>query len=215
MMRQALVALGPRTVLPVLLVGGAALALGALFVPRAESDAGLYQLVLHAPEAPNSFYLSAWADGGPVLTAHDGSDHQAIVFTRRGDEHDGCSWLGTERLVPLAPGVYHYSYRETLLACSPDARPFRKTPRDGIVTVERYQGAGAPTALNAVQPPANAWNEVADDDDDDFAEDQFDDDVQAEINAALQEAEQAVRDANQQIADELAAAQQAAADDDE
>lgn len=213
MMRQALVALGPRTVLPVLLAGGAALALGALFLPGAEHGSGMYRLVLHAPEEPRSFYLSAWADGGEVLVAHDGSDHRAIVFTRRGDEHDGCSWLGTERLVPIAPRVYHYTYRETILSCRPDARPFRRTPRNGIVTVEEYDGRGAPTPLDAVQPPANYWNEVADLDDDVAV--QLDDEVEIEVDQALRDAEEAVREANRRIADELAAAAQHDTDDDE
>lgn len=214
MMRQALVALAPRTLLRVALVGGAALALGALLWPRGADDAGLYRMVLHAPELPDAFYVSAWADGGPVLVAHDGSDHRAIVFTRRGDEHDGCSWLGTERLVPLAPRVYHYTYRETILACTPDARPFRKTPREGIVTLEPYHGAGTPTALDAVQAAGNLWN-YDDDDCDDATEAQLDDDVEAEVEAALAQAEQAVRDANEQLADALAEAQAAAADHDE
>jgi hypothetical protein len=204
MMRHALVALGPRTVLPVLLVGGAALALAGVFVPRAEPAPHLYRLVLHAPEGPGFVYLSAWSDGAEVLAAHDASDHRAMVFTRRADEPDGCSWLGTERLVPIGARLYEYTYRETLLACRPDARPYVKTPRAGLVTVERYEGEGTPTALSAVQAPVLPQPVV---------DPLVDDDVAIEVNRALREAEQAVRDANQQVADALAAAQYAAGDD--
>src|SRR4051794_29633912 len=59
MMRQALVALGPKSVVAGVLVGGAALALGAIFIPHAaaSSNPGMYRLVLHAPEESGAFYL--------------------------------------------------------------------------------------------------------------------------------------------------------------
>ena len=65
MMRQAVTALGPRSVLAGVLVGSAALALGALFIPRAVAGQapGMYRLVLHAPEQEGAFYISAWAEG--------------------------------------------------------------------------------------------------------------------------------------------------------
>lgn len=193
MIRQALVALGPRTVLPVLLLGSAALALGPHLAAKAPTT--MYRLVLHAPAEPDAFYLSAWAEG-EVLQAHDGSDHRAIVFTRRAEEHDGCSWLGVERLVPLSAHLYQYSYRETVLACRPDAVPFCKTPREGLVTVEKYEGTGAPTALFGVQRPADMWNDLGDHDV-----------LAARVNAVIGESEATVRAANQDLADALAATQ--------
>jgi hypothetical protein len=170
MIRQAIVALGPKSVLAGVLVGGAALALGTLFVPRTLAAPGMYRLVLHAPEESGAFYLSAWNEGG-VFVAHDGSDKQSVTFTRRGDEHDGCSWMGTEKLVPIGARAYAYSYVETILSCRPGANPFRKTPRTGIVTVERWDGAGTATALSGVQPPGDLWN-VASNDCDVDADDQ-------------------------------------------
>src|SRR5206468_1208926 len=115
MLRQALVALGPRTLLPVALVGGAALAGGALLWPQHVAPT-TYRLLLHAPAESSAFYLSAWNEG-EVYVDHDARNRRTLVFTRRADEHDGCTWLGTERLVPLAPTLYHYSYDETILAC--------------------------------------------------------------------------------------------------
>lgn len=180
MIRQAITALGPRTVLPVVLIGGAALALGALFVPHSEPSSGLYRLVLHAPTQPGFMYVSAWNDGDVLIPA---GELKPLTFTRRSDEHDGCTWVGTERLVPIGSRAYHYSYQETIVACGPDADPFVKTPRTGIVTVEPYEGQGAPTALNAIQAPGDLWPQVADDDND--SDDILDDvDVDVEGNAA-------------------------------
>jgi len=169
MLRQALVATGPRTLLPVMLVGGAAIVGAALLWGPSVHAPSAYRLALHAPSDSNAFYLSAWNDG-EVFIDHDARDHKAVVFTRRGDEHDGCTWLGTERLVPIAVNAYHYTYEETILACRPGAVPFYKTPRAGIVTVERARGAPTLTALDGVQPPGSLWNpSVAFDDDSDDA----------------------------------------------
>jgi hypothetical protein len=204
MMRQAVTALGPKTVLAGVLVGSAALALGALFVPRAVAGqaSGMYRLVLHTTEEPGAFYLSAWAEGD-VLAAHDGSDKKSVTYTRRGDEHDGCSWLGTEKLTPITARVYAYSYGETILSCKPDAAPFRKTPRTGIVTLENWSGQGHLTALTGVQPPGELWNRVADSDcdvdvdDEDVAADIAE--AQADIAEAQRDLEEAMRDAKQAI----------------
>ena len=90
MMRQALVALGPKSVATGVLVGGAALALGALFLPRAVASAppsGMYRLVLHAPEQRGAFYVSVWAEGDVFVANNDAKN---LTFVRRGDEHDGC-----------------------------------------------------------------------------------------------------------------------------
>lgn len=198
MIRQAITALGPKSVVTGVLVGGAALALGALFVPRAAAP-GMYRLTLHAPEEAGAFYLSAWNDGD-VFVAHDGSDKQKITFTRRGDEHDGCSWMGTETLTPIGARAYAYSYQETILSCRPDANPFRKTPRTGIVTVERWDGAATATALTAVQPPGDLWNVTA----------------QADCNGCdCDDADEADEDATQAIHDAEDLADNSAVDDDE
>jgi hypothetical protein len=175
------------------LVGGAALALGALFLPRAvASTPGMYRLVLHAPEESRAhFYVSAWADGDVFVT---NADAKSLTFVRRGDEHDGCTWQGTERLTRLSTGVYAYDYKETILSCHPDANPFDKTPRSGIVTVERWNGPATPTAMNAIQAPGNLWNPTAMNDSD------GDDDMVADVDD-VEDAEQAMADAQRELAD--------------
>ncbi|HWE28041.1 MAG TPA: hypothetical protein VHB97_08575 [Polyangia bacterium] len=222
MIRQALVALGPKSVAAGVLVGGAALALGALLVPRAAvapaSGPGMYRLVLHAPEEAGAFYLSAWAEGDVFVPS---SDAKTITFVRRGDEHDGCAWQGTERLTRMSTGVYAYNYAETILSCKPDASPFRKTPRTGIVTVEHWAGQATATALNGIQPPGDLWNTAmndvdcddqvaADDDDGEDAELTLADaqrqlaDAQRELADAQEEVADAVREANEQVKAALA-----------
>lgn len=218
MMRQALVALGPKSVATGVLVGGAALALGALFVPRAVASSSaphMYRLVLHAPDEPGAFYVSAWAEGDVFVPR---SDDKTMTFVRRGDEHDGCSWQGTERLTRLSPGVYAYDYKETILACRPDAMPFRKTPRTGIVTVEPWGGPATATALNAAQAPGDLWNTAMNDSDDDCADDD-DDTADAEQSMAdaqrqILEAQQEIAAAVQQANDEVQAALASDTDDD-
>jgi hypothetical protein len=193
MIRQALVALGPKTMAAGVLVGGAALALGALFLPRAvASTPEMYRLVLHAPEESRAhFYVSAWADGD-VFVAN--ADAKSMTFVRRGDEHDGCTWQGTEKLTRLSTGVYAYDYKETILSCRPDANPFEKTPRSGIVTVERWNGPATPTAMNAIQAPGDLWNPTAMNDSD------CDDDMVADVDD-VEDAEQAMADAQRELAD--------------
>jgi hypothetical protein len=195
MIRQALVALGPKSVAAGVLVGGAALALGALFVPRAvASTPEMYRLVLHAPEEARAhFYVSAWADGD-VFVAN--ADAKSMTFVRRGDEHDGCTWQGTERLTRLSPRVYAYDYKETILSCRPDANPFEKTPRTGIVTVERWNGPATPTAMNAMQAPGDLWNPTAMNDSDSDC----DEDMVADVDD-IEDAEQAMADAQRELAD--------------
>ena len=210
MIRQALVALGPRTLLPLTLVGGAALGLGAFFWPHAAATPGVYRLVLHAPPPPSGFfYVSAWNDGD-VYSSHDAADHQPIVYTRRGQEHDGCLWQGVERLTPVGPHSYRYTYQETILACQSDARPFVKTPRSALVTVEKVTGTPQLTPLDAMQAPGNVWNppeahrcgcQMALDDDADADDDVADDLDEAmaatdqAINEAMAQAVQAIREA--------------------
>jgi hypothetical protein len=202
MLRQALVAYGPRTLLPVMLVGGAAIAGGALlWGPRLHAPSA-YRLTLHAPVDSNAFYLSAWNDG-EVFIDHDARDRKPVVFTRRGDENDGCTWVGTERLIPIAVNAYHYSYEETILSCRPGATPFAKTPRAGIVTVEAADGA-ALTALAGVQPAGEVWNAIAVDNDEDCGNDADLDADLAELQAAAAEVEAEAADSAREIADRLA-----------
>ena len=215
MMRQALVALGPKSVVTGVLVGGAALALGALFLPRAvastSAPAAMYRLVLHAPERPGEMYVSAWAEGDVFVANHDA---KSLTFVRRGDEHDGCTWQGTERLTRLSPGVYAYDYSEQILACRPDAEPFVKTPRKGIVTVERWDGPATPTALTAIQAPGDLWNVAMNDDvddehcSDDAADDAADDaddvaEEMAEARREIADAQREIVDAQKEVADAI------------
>jgi hypothetical protein len=202
MLRQALVSLGPRTLLSVAVVGGVALAAGALLMERAPQS-GYYQLTLTAPVQPNSFYVSVWAEGD-VIVDHDGHDGRPIVFTRRAEERDGCTWQGTERLIPLSDVTYHYSYEEQILSCRPGATPYRKTPRVGLVTVEKVQGAATLTELTGVQGPADIWsivsgNDIESDDDAEIVE------LRAAVDEAMAEAEEAVKDA-EEAADEASEA---------
>ena len=205
MMRQALVALGPKSEVTGVLVGGAALALGALFLPRAVASAsapgGMYRLVLHAPERAGEFYVSAWAEGD-VFVAH--SDEPKLTFVRRGDEHDGCTWQGTERLTRLSAGVYAYDYSEQILSCRPDAEPFTKTPRKGIVTVERWDGPATATAMVGVQAPGDVWNTTAmndEADDDDHCTDDDDDSADVDVEQEMADARREMADAQREIAE--------------
>jgi hypothetical protein len=156
MLRQPIVALGPKTLVPVALVGSALIGLGALFLPRAQS--ATYRFTLHAPAMPNTIYVSAWSEGD-VYVDHDGSDGKTVTFTRRADEHDGCRWEGTEVLSPIGPHAYVYTYDEKILSCEPDARPFVRTPRRGIVTVEQIGGNVALTPSDDTQAPGDLWGE--------------------------------------------------------
>ncbi|HEX9102748.1 MAG TPA: hypothetical protein VF997_11115, partial [Polyangia bacterium] len=226
--RHALVALGPKSVATGVLVGGAALALGALFLPRAVASpgaTGMYRLVLHAPErTADTFYVSAWAEGDVFVAK---SDEKQLTFVRRGDEHDGCTWQGTETLTRLSPGVYAYAYAEKILSCRPDAHPFKITPRTGIVTVEPWDGPATATARVGIQAPGDLWNTAMNDiDDDEHCDDDADDDAAdsaeemadarreiADAERELAQAQQEVADAIRQANDEVKAA--LASDDDE
>src|SRR5262249_26293821 len=151
------------------------------------------------------FYVSAWAEGDVFVQSRDA---KTITFVRRGDEHDGCTWQGTERLSRLSDGAYAYDYSEKILACRPDATPFRKTPRTGIVTVESWDGEASATALAGIQPPGDLWPtaqvehdcdcdddaEVADSDTDNDVDDEEIADAQAELRAAQAELRAAQRE---------------------
>lgn len=175
MLRQAIVALGPKTLVPVALMGSALLGLAALFVPHAQP--GTYRFTLHAPELPNAIYISAWNDGD-VYVDHDGSDGKTLTFTRRADEHDGCRWQGMETLAPIGPHAYVYNYDEKILSCEPDAHPFVRTPRRGIVTVEQIEGVAGLTPFDDTQAPGDLW----------AVEDEDGEDLSAAIEEAVNEA---------------------------
>jgi hypothetical protein len=93
------------------------------------------RMVLHAPSAPNSLYLTAWRHGD-VPVPFDGNELVPLKYTTRA-LIEGCRWLATETLVPVEAGRYSYRYDETLLGCEPKAVPWNKTPRTGYVTVVR------------------------------------------------------------------------------
>ncbi len=204
MMRHALVALGPKTVATGVLVGSAVLALGALFLPRAvasTSPSGMYRLVLHAPEESGAFYVSAWAEGDVFVATND---EKQLTFVRRGDEHDGCTWQGTERLTRMKPSLYAYDYSEQILSCRPDAVPFKKTPRTGIVTVERWDGPATATARTGIQAPGNLWNTAMNDvdvDDDEHCTDDDDTEDATDVAEEMADAQRDIADAQREIAE--------------
>lgn len=205
MMRHALVALGPKTMAAGVLVGGALVALGALFLPRAiaaptSAPAAMYRLVLHAPEEAGAFYVSAWAEGDVFVKS---ADQKSLTFVRRGDEHDGCQWQGTERLTRMSNGAYAYDYAETILSCKPDATPFRKTPRTGIVTVEPFAGPAPATALIGFQAPGDLWNPTAMNDNVDADDDEHADADDDDSEEALADAQREMADAQKEIDDAM------------
>ena len=117
-------------------VAGAALLVGMVAAPRVHHHDGTVQrLSLHAPEEPHALYLTAWSDGDVYITLHDGK-MKPMEFQTRAFINDGCEWLATETLTPVAPDRYDYTYDETILSCEPGATPARKTPRTGYAIVE-------------------------------------------------------------------------------
>ena len=94
-----------------------------------------YRLSLQAIERPGEVYLSAFRNGDIRLT-FDGGKLHAVTLKTYASVSDGCRWLGIERLTPRDERSFHYDYSERMLDCDPDATPARKTPRQGIVTVE-------------------------------------------------------------------------------
>jgi hypothetical protein len=111
---------------------GGMLALAPAAKVRAHDCGEVRRLVLHAPEAENAIYLTAW-DRGDIFVRVPAGEPREIVFQTRARVWDGCEWLATERLVPHAEGVYLYSYDEQVLSCDPGATPTGKTPRTGFV----------------------------------------------------------------------------------
>ncbi len=93
-----------------------------------------FRLVLK-PQEVGGFFFTAWSDGD-VISASDGSDGK-LVYKRRFKWADGCEWVATETLKPIAPRKLAYSYRETPTSCPSGSSPAvgSTTPRDGTVTV--------------------------------------------------------------------------------
>jgi len=120
-------------------LAGLGLGLGIAAVASSSSHGGAcpvtHRLALHAVERPNEVYLSAFRNGDIRLTFNDGKI-QAVTLKTYASVFDGCRWLGIERLTPIDERSFHYDYSERILDCDPDAVPTRKTPRQGIVTVE-------------------------------------------------------------------------------
>ncbi len=114
-------------------IGSLLLALTAAQV-RAKSH-HTRRLVLHAVAQPYTVYISAWRHGDLRISLDD-KERTPLTFHTRARVNDGCRWMGTETLEPIDAGRYWYRYTETILDCEPDATPYIKTPRTGVVTVE-------------------------------------------------------------------------------
>jgi hypothetical protein len=143
-MRRSLVLIAP------LLLG----AIGSPSAPRAP-EVKRFRLELHV-EDHHGIYFTAWADaaGNPsdVIADHDGADGKTVIYRRRFIWFDGCTWDGSEKLVPTSALHYTYEYREAPVSC-PDgatADTGGTTPRDGEVTVH-------PLDRDAALTPAFAW----------------------------------------------------------
>lgn len=117
------------------LIGAVALSLGAVRVATRD-HAVTYKLALSAPEEPNAIYLTRW-HLGQVTATFDNGTLEPLTYRTRAHVYDGCYWQGTETLRPLNDTEFAYEYSEQILSCEPDAVPLRKTPRKGIVTVEK------------------------------------------------------------------------------
>src|SRR4051812_11347634 len=117
------------------LLGAAVLALG---IGRAATrdHSVTYRLALSAPEEPNAIYLTRWHLGDVTATFNDGK-LEPITYKTRAHVYDGCYWQATETLVPINATQFAYDYNEQILSCDADAVPLRKTPRQGLVTIEK------------------------------------------------------------------------------
>ncbi len=131
MLRQALTTPIARFAL----LGACVLALGAARVATRD-NAVTYRLSLSAPEEPNAIYLTRWHVGTVNATFDDGR-LAPITYRTRAHVYDGCYWQGTETLVPINDKQFAYDYSEQILSCEPGSEPLRKTPRQGVVTVEK------------------------------------------------------------------------------
>ncbi|MBA3538820.1 MAG: hypothetical protein H0T79_04270 [Deltaproteobacteria bacterium] len=128
-MQQALAA----PVLKSIVFASLALGLGAAYVGITDHSVSR-RLVLHAVDEPDALYLTAFRNGDLNLVFED-TELQPMTFHIKAHLSDGCRWLGIETLVPLDARTYHYDYNEAILECEPGAKPARKTPRTGRVSV--------------------------------------------------------------------------------
>ena len=112
---------------------GVALALLVGFTTGTATEATHKRLVLHAPKQCGALYLTAWENGDVIVASQ--KVKQSITFQQRAFINDGCEWLATEKLTPMADGRMHYSYDEEILSCQPGSTPALKTPRTGYVTI--------------------------------------------------------------------------------
>ncbi len=93
-----------------------------------------FRLVLKADDV-GGFFFTAWSNGD-VISASNGADGKLTYF-RRFKWGDGCEWVATETLKPIAPNKLKYTYRETPTSCPKGGQAAlgSTTPRDGTVTV--------------------------------------------------------------------------------
>ncbi len=119
------------------MLAAAVLAMGAARVAT-KDHAATYRLHLDAPVRADAIYLSRWHMGAVVATFDDG-ELAPTTFRQRAHIYDGCTWEGTETLTPISETQFHYDYSERRVSCDPDAdlTLMVKTPRQGIVTVEK------------------------------------------------------------------------------
>jgi len=123
---------------PVVALGGALLAGGALLLAQAPLESAMapssgYRLSLHTQSARACYYGSAWNEGD-VLLSHDASDGRTVTLSGRYDFEDGCTWEVTEVLTPNGSG-YSYAYREQPISCAIGSRPAVACTRSGSVDV--------------------------------------------------------------------------------
>ena len=114
-------------------VGGLLLALSVAQFRSKQSH--VHHLALHARAQPGALYLTEWRNGN-VAVSIEGKRLVPLTFSTFASIDDGCRWQGIETLVPIDDHRYAYAYDEAILDCDPDATPYIKTPRTGIVTVE-------------------------------------------------------------------------------
>lgn len=121
-------------VLKSIAVAGLALGLSVAASSRAPARV-THRLALHAVDVPDEIYLTAFRNGDIYMT-FEGGKLSARTIKTYASVWDGCRWLGIERMTPRDERSFYYDYSERVLECDPGATPTRKTPRQGIVTVE-------------------------------------------------------------------------------
>ncbi len=121
----------------VALLAAAVLAMGAVRATT-KDHAVTYRLHLDAPVRPDAIYLTRWHLGEVRATFDDG-ELAPISFRTTAHIYDGCTWEGTETLTPMSATQFHYDYSERRVSCDPgaDLNLMVKTPRQGIVTIEK------------------------------------------------------------------------------